>query len=137
MNILKQKDIEANPDNLIEYLRPFRIIISLLDKPEIGKDTHLFEILIVKCFTLAKFDMILILSLTGPLVLSDVLLEVVRAFYCYCKVMLGEDSLNSSLSGSQLNRSERRIQCLYFYKFSCSSAGRELYLYHRHHDFDS
>uniref|UniRef100_A0A673NDD2 Protein dopey-2-like n=1 Tax=Sinocyclocheilus rhinocerous TaxID=307959 RepID=A0A673NDD2_9TELE len=38
-----------------------------------------------------------------PLVLSDVLLEVVRAFYSYCKVMLGEDNLNSSLSGSQLN----------------------------------
>uniref|UniRef100_A0A8C2ERR3 Protein dopey-2-like n=1 Tax=Cyprinus carpio TaxID=7962 RepID=A0A8C2ERR3_CYPCA len=38
-----------------------------------------------------------------PLVLSDVLLEVVRAFYIYCKVMLGEDNLNSSLSGSQLN----------------------------------
>lgn len=38
MNILKQKDIEANPDNVIEYLRPFRIIISLLDKPEIGKE---------------------------------------------------------------------------------------------------
>uniref|UniRef100_A0A672SXW5 DOP1 leucine zipper like protein B n=1 Tax=Sinocyclocheilus grahami TaxID=75366 RepID=A0A672SXW5_SINGR len=74
VNILKQKDIEANPDNLIEYLRPFRIIISLLDKSEIG-----------------------------PLVLSDVLLEVVRAFYSYCKVMLGEDNLNSSLSGSQLN----------------------------------
>uniref|UniRef100_A0A8C2B9N4 DOP1 leucine zipper like protein B n=1 Tax=Cyprinus carpio TaxID=7962 RepID=A0A8C2B9N4_CYPCA len=74
VNILKQKDIEANPDNLIEYLRPFRIIISLLDKSEIG-----------------------------PLVLSDVLLEVVRAFYIYCKVMLGEDNLNSSLSGSQLN----------------------------------
>ncbi|XP_016141946.1 protein dopey-2-like [Sinocyclocheilus grahami] len=74
VNILKQKDIEANPDNLIEYLRPFRIILSLLDKSEIG-----------------------------PLVLSDVLLEVVRAFYSYCKVMLGEDSLNSSLSGSQLN----------------------------------
>ncbi|XP_016429546.1 protein dopey-2-like isoform X2 [Sinocyclocheilus rhinocerous] len=74
VNILKQKDIEANPDNLIEYLRPFRIILSLLDKSEIG-----------------------------PLVLSDVLLEVVRAFYSYCKVMLGEDSLNSSLSGSQLD----------------------------------
>ncbi|XDV30294.1 hypothetical protein PO909_033239 [Leuciscus waleckii] len=74
VNILKQKDIEANPDNLIEYLRPFRIIISLLDKSEIG-----------------------------PLVLSDVLLEVVRAFYSYCKVMLGEDNLNTSLSGSQLN----------------------------------
>jgi len=48
-------------------------------------------------------------------VLSDVLLEVVRAFYSYCKVMLGEDDLNTSLSGSQLNRSERRIQCSYFH----------------------
>ncbi|XP_051566221.1 protein dopey-2-like isoform X2 [Myxocyprinus asiaticus] len=74
VNVLKQKDIEANPSNVIDYLRPFRIIISLLDKSEIG-----------------------------PLVLSDVLLEVVRAFYSYCKVMLGEDMLNSSLSGSQLN----------------------------------
>ncbi|TRY97220.1 hypothetical protein DNTS_013715 [Danionella cerebrum] len=31
VNILKQKDIKANADNLIEFLRPFRIIISLLD----------------------------------------------------------------------------------------------------------
>lgn len=74
VNILKQKDSEANPDNVIEYLRPFRIIINLLDKPEIG-----------------------------PLVLSDILLEVVKAFYSYCEVMLGEDNLNSSLRGSQLN----------------------------------
>uniref|UniRef100_A0A672SWJ4 DOP1 leucine zipper like protein B n=1 Tax=Sinocyclocheilus grahami TaxID=75366 RepID=A0A672SWJ4_SINGR len=50
VNILKQKDIEANPDNLIEYLRPFRIIISLLDKSEIGKDTHIVQF--VKSFTL-------------------------------------------------------------------------------------
>uniref|UniRef100_A0A8C1JB24 DOP1 leucine zipper like protein B n=1 Tax=Cyprinus carpio TaxID=7962 RepID=A0A8C1JB24_CYPCA len=53
VNILKQKDIEANPDNLIEYLRPFRIIISLLDKSEIGKDTHTVQT--VKSFT---FDLI-------------------------------------------------------------------------------
>lgn len=38
VNILKQKDSEANPDNVIEYLRPFRMIINLLDKPEIGKE---------------------------------------------------------------------------------------------------
>lgn len=74
VNILKQKDIEANPDNLIDYLRPFRIIISLLDKSEIG-----------------------------PLVLSDVLLEVVRAFYSYCIAMLGDNGNNTSLTGSQLN----------------------------------
>ncbi|XP_072542477.1 protein DOP1B isoform X2 [Salminus brasiliensis] len=74
VNILQQKDIEKHPDNVTDYLRPFRIIISLLDKSEIG-----------------------------PLVLSDVLLEVIRAFYSYCREMLGEDSLNSSLSGNQLN----------------------------------
>lgn len=36
INILKQKDVQSNPEIVIGYLRPFRIIISLLDKPEIG-----------------------------------------------------------------------------------------------------
>jgi len=37
INILRQQDVESNPENVIGYLRPFRIIISLLDKPEIGQ----------------------------------------------------------------------------------------------------
>lgn len=37
INILKQKDVESDPENVIGYLKPFRIIISLLDKPEIGR----------------------------------------------------------------------------------------------------
>uniref|UniRef100_A0A7N8Y880 DOP1 leucine zipper like protein B n=1 Tax=Mastacembelus armatus TaxID=205130 RepID=A0A7N8Y880_9TELE len=69
--------VQVNPfdtENVIGYLRPFRIIISLLDKPEIG-----------------------------PPVLSSVLLEVVRAFYTYCREMLGEETITSSgLSGNQL-----------------------------------
>nr|XP_057937459.1 protein dopey-2 isoform X2 [Doryrhamphus excisus] len=74
INILKQKDVESKPENVIGYLRPFRIIISLLDKPELG-----------------------------PAVLSNVLLEVVRAFYSYCQDMLGEETiLSSGLSGNQL-----------------------------------
>ncbi|XP_034430111.1 protein dopey-2 [Hippoglossus hippoglossus] len=74
INILKQKDVENNPENVIGYLRPFRIIVSLLDKPEIG-----------------------------PAVLSSVLLEVVRAFYSYCREILEEESItNSGLSGNQL-----------------------------------
>ncbi|XP_060732022.1 protein dopey-2 isoform X2 [Tachysurus vachellii] len=73
VNILQQKDIEKDPDNVLNYLRPFRIMISLLDKSEIG-----------------------------PLVVSDVLLEVIRAFYSYCRELLGEESLNSSYSGNQL-----------------------------------
>ncbi|XP_028992483.1 protein dopey-2 [Betta splendens] len=74
INILKQKDVANDPDNVIGYLRPFRIIISLLDKPEIG-----------------------------PAVLSSVLLEVVRAFYSYCREMLGQElAANSGLSGNLL-----------------------------------
>ncbi|XP_026231873.1 protein dopey-2 isoform X2 [Anabas testudineus] len=74
INILKQKDVESDPENVIGYLKPFRIIISLLDKPEIG-----------------------------PAVLNSVLLEVVRAFYSYCREMLGEETIASSgLSSNQL-----------------------------------
>ncbi|KAM7407321.1 hypothetical protein PAMA_003171 [Pampus argenteus] len=74
INILKQKDVESNPDNVTGYLRPFRIIISLLDKQEIG-----------------------------PTILSSMLLEVVRAFYSYCREMVGEETITSSgLSGYQL-----------------------------------
>ncbi|KAI4805249.1 hypothetical protein KUCAC02_009875 [Chaenocephalus aceratus] len=74
INILKQKDVESDPENVIGHLKPFRIIISLLDKPEIG-----------------------------PVVLNSVLLEVVRAFYSYCREMVGEESITSSgLAGNQL-----------------------------------
>ncbi|XP_049585021.1 protein dopey-2 isoform X2 [Syngnathus scovelli] len=74
ISILKQKNVQSKPENVIGYLRPFRIIISLLDKPELG-----------------------------PAVLSCVLLEVVRAFYSYCREMLGDDAFTSSrLSGNQL-----------------------------------
>ncbi|XP_042349947.1 protein dopey-2 [Plectropomus leopardus] len=72
INILKQKDMESDPENVTGHLRPFRIIISLLDKPEIG-----------------------------PVVLSSVLLEVVRAFHRYCHEMVGKET-SSGLSGNQL-----------------------------------
>lgn len=74
INIIKQKDVESDPEKFFGYLRPFRILMSLLDKPEIG-----------------------------PVVLSNVLLELVRAFYNYCQEMLGEEAINSSgLSGNPL-----------------------------------
>ncbi|KAM8855893.1 protein DOP1B isoform 2-T2 [Spinachia spinachia] len=74
IDILRQQDVETNPESVVGYLRPFRIIISLLDKPEIG-----------------------------PEVLSSVLLEVVRAFYSYCLAMLGEENIGrTGLSGNQL-----------------------------------
>ncbi|TSU63004.1 Protein dopey-2 [Bagarius yarrelli] len=73
VNILQQKDIEKDTDNVMNYLRPFRIIISLMDKSKIG-----------------------------PLIISDILLEVIRAFYSYCRELLGEELLTSSHSGNQL-----------------------------------
>ncbi|XP_014887595.1 protein dopey-2 isoform X1 [Poecilia latipinna] len=71
INILKQKEVDSDPESVISYLRPFRIIISLLDKPEIG-----------------------------PAVLSYVLLEVVRAFQRYCLEMLGEENIPKSGSAA-------------------------------------
>ncbi|XP_078513006.1 protein DOP1B isoform X1 [Lissotriton helveticus] len=54
------------------YLKPFRILISLLDKPEIG-----------------------------PQVVGDVFLEVIRALYSYCRDAMGSDlKLSYNQSGS-------------------------------------
>ncbi|XP_027586958.2 protein dopey-2 isoform X2 [Pipra filicauda] len=74
--ILHQKFPES--DNTEEqhqaYLKPFRILISLLDKPEIG-----------------------------PQVVGDLFLEVIRAFYSYCKDALGSDlKLSYNQSGNIL-----------------------------------
>ncbi|XP_016076085.1 PREDICTED: protein dopey-2 isoform X2 [Miniopterus natalensis] len=56
------------------YLRPFRILVSLLDKPEIG-----------------------------PQVVGDLFLEVIRAFYSYCRDALGSDlQLSYTQSGNLL-----------------------------------
>ncbi|XP_035995097.1 protein dopey-2 isoform X2 [Fundulus heteroclitus] len=74
INILKQKEVDSDPESVIAYLRPFRIIISLLDKPEIG-----------------------------PAVLGCVMLEVVRAFHSYCLEVLGEENVaKSGHSANQL-----------------------------------
>ncbi|NWX33966.1 DOP2 protein, partial [Notiomystis cincta] len=73
--ILHQKFPEADPEEQHQaYLKPFRILISLLDKPEIG-----------------------------PQVVGDLFLEVLRAFYSYCKDALGSDlKLSYNQSGNVL-----------------------------------
>ncbi|NXY08915.1 DOP2 protein, partial [Pteruthius melanotis] len=73
--ILHQKFPESDPEEQHQaYLKPFRILISLLDKPEIG-----------------------------PQVVGDLFLEVLRAFYSYCKDTLGSDlKLSYNQSGSIL-----------------------------------
>uniref|UniRef100_A0A8D0H132 DOP1 leucine zipper like protein B n=1 Tax=Sphenodon punctatus TaxID=8508 RepID=A0A8D0H132_SPHPU len=61
------------------YLKPFRILVSLLDKPEIG-----------------------------PPVVGDLFLEVIRAFYAYCKDALGSEvKLGYSQGGNVLSSAIR------------------------------
>ncbi|XP_077198772.1 protein DOP1B [Paroedura picta] len=76
IEILHQKFVDCDIEEQHHaYLKPFRILISLLDKPEIG-----------------------------PPVVGDVFLEVIRAFYSYCKDTLGSDlKLSYSQNGSLLS----------------------------------
>ncbi|NXT00800.1 DOP2 protein, partial [Jacana jacana] len=75
IEILHQKFPECDTEEQHQaYLKPFRILISLLDKPEIG-----------------------------PQVVGDLFLEVIRAFYSYCKDALGSDlKLSYNQSGNIL-----------------------------------
>ncbi|NXY86452.1 DOP2 protein, partial [Alcedo cyanopectus] len=75
IEILHQKFPECDTEERHQaYLKPFRILISLLDKPEIG-----------------------------PQVVGDLFLEVIRAFYSYCKDALGSDlRLSYNQSGNLL-----------------------------------
>ncbi|NWX86242.1 DOP2 protein, partial [Nothoprocta pentlandii] len=75
IEILHQKFSESDAEERHQaYLKPFRILISLLDKPEIG-----------------------------PQVVGDLFLEVIRAFYSYCKEALGSDlKLSYNQSGNIL-----------------------------------
>ncbi|KAM9320852.1 protein DOP1B [Gastrophryne carolinensis] len=75
MQILHQNILYSDSEQGLQvYLKPFRILLSLLDKPEIG-----------------------------PPVVGDLFLEVIRALYAYCKDALGTDlKLSYSQNGSQL-----------------------------------
>ncbi|KFP03043.1 Protein dopey-2 [Calypte anna] len=75
IEILHQEFRESDTEEQHQaYLKPFRILISLLDKPEIG-----------------------------PQVVGDLFLEVIRAFYSYCKDALGCDlKLSYNQSGNIL-----------------------------------
>nr|XP_060496455.1 protein dopey-2 isoform X1 [Panthera onca] len=73
--ILHQKFSDADIEERHHaYLKPFRILVSLLDKPEIG-----------------------------PRVVGNLFLEVIRAFYSYCRDALGSDlKLSYTQSGNSL-----------------------------------
>ncbi|XP_078088895.1 protein DOP1B isoform X2 [Mustelus asterias] len=67
IRILQQVNPELDQEHGPQaHLKPFRILISLLDKPELG-----------------------------PQVIGDLLLEVIRAFYSICKEMLDPDIQSS------------------------------------------
>ncbi|XP_057552795.1 protein dopey-2 isoform X2 [Hippopotamus amphibius kiboko] len=73
--ILHQKFPDADVEECHHaYLKPFRILVSLLDKPEIG-----------------------------PQVVGNLFLEVIRAFYSYCRDALNSDlKLSYTQSGNSL-----------------------------------
>ncbi|XP_053561140.1 protein dopey-2 [Bombina bombina] len=75
MQILHQNILYSDSEQGLQmYLKPFRILVSLLDKPEIG-----------------------------PPIVGDLFLEVIRAFYAYCRDALGTDmKLSYGQTGSQL-----------------------------------
>ncbi|XP_077931230.1 protein DOP1B isoform X3 [Halichoerus grypus] len=86
--ILHQKFSDANVEERHHaYLKPFRVLVSLLDKPEIG-----------------------------PRVVGNLFLEVIRAFYSYCRDALGSElklsytqSGNSLISSIKENRNASEI----------------------------
>jgi len=86
--ILHQKFSDANMEERHHaYLKPFRVLVSLLDKPEIG-----------------------------PRVVGNLFLEVIRAFYSYCRDALGSElklsytqSGNSLISSIKENRNASEI----------------------------
>ncbi|XP_012586331.1 PREDICTED: protein dopey-2 [Condylura cristata] len=73
--LLHQEVPQADGDERLHaYLRPFRILVSLLDKPEIG-----------------------------PQVVEILFLEILRAFYSYCSDALGSDlKLSYTQGGNSL-----------------------------------
>nr|XP_054360074.1 protein dopey-2 isoform X4 [Mirounga angustirostris] len=79
--ILHQKFSDANIEERHHaYLKPFRVLVSLLDKPEIG-----------------------------PRVVGNLFLEVIRAFYSYCRDALGSElKLSYTQSGNSLIRPAKR-----------------------------
>ncbi|XP_030893504.1 protein dopey-2-like [Leptonychotes weddellii] len=86
--ILHQKFSDANVEERHHaYLKPFRVLVSLLDKPEIG-----------------------------PRVVGNLFLEVIRAFYSYCRDAIGSElklsytqSGNSLISSIKENRNASEI----------------------------
>ncbi|XP_059824837.1 protein dopey-2 isoform X1 [Hypanus sabinus] len=81
--VIPESDQDHGPQ---VHLKPFRILISLLDKPDLG-----------------------------PQVIEDLLLEVIRAFYSICKLLLDLDvqsSQNESLILSKMKENKNVLEAI-------------------------
>ncbi|XP_063069952.1 protein dopey-2 isoform X2 [Engraulis encrasicolus] len=81
VSILKQRaGVQGEQESVVEYLKPFRVVISLLDKPDIG-----------------------------PVLVSDVLLEVLRAFHSYCTHTIGEEGPDADSKHAASRMKEHKV----------------------------
>lgn len=97
-------------------LKPFRILISLLDKPELGKATkYLQDIadIVLGFFIFAQivprvnFSSVSVFIRLGPAILEDVLIEVFRTLHTQCRAELDLQNQNPfSKDQTQLSRYE-------------------------------
>lgn len=70
-------------------LKPFRILISLLDKPELGNETFYVQgARDVICPRIVTSPLYSALVSPGPAILEDVLIEVYRTLHTQCRTEL-------------------------------------------------
>ncbi|GAB1300448.1 Protein dopey-2 [Apodemus speciosus] len=112
--ILHQKFLDADLEERHHaYLKPFRILVSLLDKPEIGFSRACLPMEEGCRSACARKEALGTLPgkhrayeaavSKGPQVVENLFLEVIRAFYSYCHDVLGADlKLSYTQSGNPL-----------------------------------
>lgn len=98
---------------LMHDLKPFRILISLLDKPELGKATKNLQDIVPGFGIFAQivprviFSPVSVFIRLGPAILEDVLIEVFRTLHTQCRAELDLQNQNPfSKDQTQLSRYE-------------------------------
>lgn len=96
---------------LMHDLKPFRILISLLDKPELGISLKkncmaLFQFLLYILKLMPRVIHLNVFKMLGPAILEDVLIEVFRTLHTQCRAELDLQNQNPfSKDQTQLSRS--------------------------------
>ncbi|KAG8518552.1 Protein dopey-2, partial [Galemys pyrenaicus] len=101
--LLHQEFPQADAEERLHaYLRPFRILVSLLDKPEIGQ-AILRRVTVRHGLAARPAGALTACPVAGPQVVEILFLEVIRAFYSYCSDALGSDlKLSYTQGGNSL-----------------------------------